>query len=84
MFISFEAVSLLFFMFHDVCVIARLTLVGVLYGFDETEAIDNFKLLLYVCISGRGPRLGEGHRVAAVVLRDRLRHPVRSHYGSLR
>ncbi|KAI2659393.1 Junction plakoglobin [Labeo rohita] len=33
-----------------------------------------------VAASGRGPRLGEGHRVAAVVLRDRLRHPVRSHY----
>ncbi|KAK7119623.1 hypothetical protein R3I94_021446 [Phoxinus phoxinus] len=33
---------------------------------------------------GRGPRHGEGRTVAAVALRDRFRHPIRSHYGSLR
>uniref|UniRef100_A0A671PHS0 Junction plakoglobin-like n=1 Tax=Sinocyclocheilus anshuiensis TaxID=1608454 RepID=A0A671PHS0_9TELE len=33
------------------CLIIIVTSVGVLYGFDETEAIDEFKLVLYMCVS---------------------------------
>lgn len=65
--------------FVMLCVIVRVTSVGDLYGFDDSTQT----LVVYVCISCRGPRHGEGHRMAAVVLRDRFRHPVRSHYGSL-
>uniref|UniRef100_A0A673JUC5 Junction plakoglobin-like n=1 Tax=Sinocyclocheilus rhinocerous TaxID=307959 RepID=A0A673JUC5_9TELE len=33
------------------CLIIIVTSVGVLYGFDKTEAIDQFKLVLYMCVS---------------------------------